>query len=372
MTPIQTRQDASILLNLIPEIGPLRHRNLHAHFSDLRGVFDCTLTQLKEVDGISDVLSRAIVSAGHDLAKLEQEKALAKEHGIDIITFHDDTYPAMLRALPDAPPVIYARGNIALTNDCCVALVGSRRPTFYGEKVAAQLSKDLSALGIVTVSGLARGIDTVVHHSTLQVKGGTIAVMGSGILKMYPPENKKLAEQIAEHGLILSEFPLHFPPDAGNFPRRNRLISGLSLGTVVVEAAEKSGALITAKYALEQGKDVFAVPGTITSRMSDGPNILIQNGAKLVRNVKDILEEIEPLKDLVARLVSGNARKPAPAPVLEGFEQNLFDLIPGEPIHIDTISTKSSLPTGTVSQALLGLEMKGLIRAVPGNRYARN
>ncbi len=228
--------------------------------------------------------------------------------------------------------------------------------------------------GLISVSGLARGIDTIVHRATLGNKGKTIAVLGSGLLKLYPPENRKLAETVAENGALVSEFPLKASPEPGHFPRRNRIISGISLGTVVIEAGQISGALITARLALEQGKDVFAVPGAITSKMSIGPNQLIKQGAKLVEKIEDILEEIGSLKEKFncfkeSRKEGINIENEESK--LSVKEKNLAGLIDFEPASIDLLSERSTLSQGDFAQSLLNLEIKGIVKSLPGKRYVR-
>lgn len=369
--------ESALLLNMIPEIGPVRFKNLVNHFGELPNIFQSSFTELKSVEGISETLARAILSSGDQRSLLEKELQLTKTEGITILTLEHPAYPSLLKTLLDPPPVLYCKGNAKLLSEASIALVGTRRPTPYGERVAGSLARAFSEMGIPTVSGLARGIDTVVHQSTLQSKGKTVAVLGSGLLKIYPPENKRLAESIAEKGLLLSEFPLQFPPEPGHFPRRNRIIAGVSMGTVVVESDEKSGALITAKLAAEQGKDVFAVPGPITSKMSRGPHQLLRQGAKLVESCQDILEEIEPLKQSVLAQFNKNARPARAAEnatpgALSSQESHLLELIHMEPVHIDFLSTQTRLESGELSQALLNLEMKGIVRALSGKMYVRN
>ena len=298
-----------------------------------------------------------------------KEADLARERGIGVLKAGDPAYPALLKTIHEPPPVLYCKGDPGLFERPAIALVGSRRPTLYGEKMAQVLARELCGLGIVVVSGLARGIDTAAHRGALEAKGKTIAVLGSGLLNVYPPENKRLADSIGAEGLLLSEFPLSAEPEAWHFPQRNRLIAGLSMGTVVIEAAEASGALITARLAAEQGREVFAVPGPVTSKMSAGPHRLIKEGAKLVEKVEDILEEIGPLKDLILR-----QKKSAPAAGLElsAQESAILGLLDREPLPIDVLSSRSGLKAGEFSHSLLSLELKGAVRSLPGKIYARN
>lgn len=368
-----TAIESTLLLNMIPDIGPVRHRNLIEHFGDAASVFSASVNGLKSIEGISDLLARRILKMRQERPLAEKEIKLAQTHRIHILTLDHPAYPDSIKSLSDPPPVLYCNGDLQCLSAASVAIIGTRHPTPYGERVAATLSRELSELGIHTVSGLARGIDTIAHRSTLQAKGKTIAVLGSGLLRIYPPENVRLSELIWEKGgAVVSEFPLRFPPESGHFPRRNRIISGLSMGTVVVEAAEKSGALITAKYAAEQGKEVFAVPGPVTSKMSRGPHILIKQGAKLVENCAEILEEIAPAGQRKLPKLFHESHPLLNDPMLTEQEKQLLHIIHVEPVHIDLLSSKSRLGSGDLSQALLNLEMKGAVKSLPGKMYVRN
>lgn len=283
----------------------------------------------------------------------------------------DSGFPSLLAAIPSAPLVLYCRGSLECLKDPSVAIVGTRHPTPYGDRAARMLAEGLAGLGITTVSGLARGIDTAVHEASLKGGAKTIAVMGTGMDQIYPPENEKLAERISVNGVVVTEFRDGTPPLAACFPQRNRIISGLSLGTVVIEARERSGALITARFAAEQGKEVFAVPGPITSKASAGPNRLIQQGAKLVEDVEDILEEISAFHSKI---------KPPPAnpksedlfSLLTSEEQELLNLLSDQPVGIDGILVKFGKGPGRIHESLLNLELKGAIKSLPGKRYVRN
>jgi len=297
---------------------------------------------------------------------------IIQKYGIKILTLDHPHYPTFLKMIPDAPPLIYAKGETEILSQPSISLVGTRTPTTYGLRSARNLSRDLAEVGLVTVSGLARGIDTAVHEATLRAGGSTIAVLGGGLLDLYPPENKNLSEQIARQGVVISEFPLYYPPEAWCFPKRNRIISALSYGTVVIEGDIKSGSMITAKLALEQGKDVFAVPGPMDSKFSGGPNRLIQQGAKLVLGIEDILEEIQPLKEkfyskISARTssVRGGVKTATPK------EQGLLNFLSVDPLPMDHLMVKTGLPVGEISKTLLDLEIKGVIQSLPGRRYVR-
>lgn len=373
--------ESIVVLNMVPEIGPIRFKNLQNQFGNMTDVFKASLLELRSVEGITETIARSILSYGKNLSALaEKEFLLAKQNKIAIITIDNPDFPAILKTMNDPPPVLYCLGDPSCLHDSSIALVGTRRPTPYGERIAEMIARDLTQIGIPTVSGLARGIDTIVHKATIRFGGRTIAVLGSGLLKIYPPENRKLSVDLSASGALISEFPLLLPPDPGHFPRRNRIIAGLSLGTVVIEADEKSGALITANIAAEQGKDIFAVPGPVTSKMSRGPHKLIRQGAKLVERCQDIIEEISDLKDRLFPKLTGmpSTQKlstdsaTATMHTLSSQEQQLLNFIYIDPIHIDTLSQRSSLPQGDFSHTLLNLEMKGVIRSLPGKMYVRS
>jgi DNA processing protein len=269
----------------------------------------------------------------------------------------------MLREIEDAPMVIYLKGDTQPQDRYAIAIVGSRKPTHYGESVAENISEELASMGFTIVSGMARGIDALSHKGALSAGGRTIAVLGSGLDVPYPSENKMLMDRIASSGCVISEFPPGTPPDKENFPRRNRLISGLSLGTLVIEATSESGSLITARYALEQGREVFAVPGNITSSTSEGTNELIKKGAILARKAEDIIEELAPV-------LKGYIRSKDKVKVeVTEEEKNLCNLLSGEPKQIDIISRESGLPSSKVLGILLGLELKGAVRQTTGKRF---
>jgi DNA processing protein len=285
---------------------------------------------------------------------------------VKTLSLKDKEYPQNLRYIYDPPQTIYVKGSLLLEDNLAIAIVGSRQASYYGLKNAESLAFELAAKGITIVSGLARGIDSAAHQGALKAKGRTIAVLGSGLNKIYPPENKKLAEEIAQNGAVLSEFPLDTPPLKENFPRRNRIISGLSLGVVVVEAAQKSGALITASCALEQGREVFALPGKIDSFTSQGTNDLIKQGAKLIQSSQDIVDELEPL-----RLLSGMPKETQKIPDLPEEESKVYQLLSSEPMHIDELLEKSALSQGKLLTALMKLEYKKLIKELPGKRFVK-
>ena len=297
----------------------------------------------------------------------DEELNLLDQYNAKILTINDELYPGNLKEIHDPPPIIYFKGSIIEKDRNSISIVGSRKATHYGKMVAESLSKDLALSGVTVVSGLARGIDTAAHRGALSVNGRTIAVLGCGINLIYPPENRSLAQEIEGSGLIVTEFPFSALPERQNFPRRNRIISGLSLGTVVVEAAEKSGALITADFALEQGREVFAVPGNINSSLSNGVHNLIKQGAKLVHSYKDILEEFSGIVSQKINAKEVNTKQFS----LSIEEQIIFPLISSEPIHIDEIIEISKLSVSKVSEVLLNLELKDLIKEIEGKRFIK-
>jgi DNA processing protein len=312
------------------------------------------------------------------LATLQQNTAFRREidrlHNMPLtmLTLVDPAYPHHLRWIPDPPLVLYIRGTIQPEDQLALAVVGTRKPSNYGKTMAQRLSIELVQQGFTVVSGLARGIDSVAHQSALQAGGRTFAVLGSGINVVYPPENRRLLENISDHGAVLSEFPLDTKPDRWNFPRRNRIISGLTLGTLVVEAAVSSGALLTARHALEQGREVFALPGRVDVPSSQGTNQLIKSGAKLVASIDDILEEFPDLVWTAPSSSPDIARHTAPLLAeLSVDEARILALLHAEETHIDTLIHVSQLPAHVVASILVTLELRGLIRQFPGKFFVR-
>lgn len=293
-----------------------------------------------------------------------------------VVVLHDERYPALLREIYDPPIVLYCKGDLARAfGQPAVAIVGSRRCSTYGRNAAEMLARELARRGVTVVSGLARGIDTAAHRGALEARGMTVGVLGTGIDSVYPKENRRLADQIIATGALVTEFPLDTPPLSQNFPFRNRVISGLTLGVLVVEGAERSGSLITARLATEQGRDVFAVPGNITSAKSFGPNNLIKDGAKLVQTWTDVIEEF-PF-DAKSGILSADRgdmenRRAAELPLLTGAERRVYSLLKtDEPVHIDHLISKSGLTSGDLMGALLNLEMTDRVRQLPGKTFVR-
>ena len=287
-----------------------------------------------------------------------------------LIALADDGYPAWLRAIPDPPAVLYCDGRIEPRDRQAVAIVGARKATPYGLQATETLARELSGAGFTIVSGLARGIDAAAHRAALEAGGRTIAVLGCGLDVNYPPEHGRLREEIAASGAVLTEFPAGTQPKPSHFPQRNRIISGLSLGVVVVEAAEDSGSLITARLALEQGREVFAVPGSIDAPLSRGPHGLLKQGAKLVETVDDVIEELLPQLDTaVAPKRRPGFSKAAEVPNLSPEERLLLEQMTRDPLHLDDLTERSGLTPAGVAGILLGLELKGVVRQLPGQRY---
>jgi DNA processing protein len=317
-----------------------------------------------QVDGVSERLASVI--RGYQIPKeVYEDLAHVEKNGIDIVTFSDSDYPDLLRHIHDPPPLLYVRGKIR-SDSQNIAIVGSRNATSYGLTVTERLSAALSQRGLTIVSGMAKGIDSAAHAGTLAAGGKTIAVSGCGLGTIYPAENKKLFHRIAESGAVISEFSYTTPPDAHHFPIRNRIISGMSLGTVIVEATHKSGSLITARLAAEQGREVFAVPGSVKSFKSMGTHGLIKQGAKLVEHADDIFEELNISKEALPE-DSGAAESIG----LTSAEKKVLDKLSPYPIHIDNLARGLALSAGDVSSLLLQLELKGLVTQSPGKFFSR-
>ena len=339
------------------------------------GVFHASSTELEALGTPSHVVRSLATGAVFEQAIKEAEQA--RQQGASLLNLRDEEFPTALREIFDPPLTLYTRGNRALMKEPAVAIVGSRRPTAYGRAIARRLAMDLAQRGLTIISGMARGIDSAAHEGALEAGGNTVAVLGTGIDVPYPAENKKLYEQIAAKGLLISEFPLGSFPAPQNFPIRNRIISGLSLGVVVVEAAQYSGSLITARLAMEQNREVFAVPGSVTNKNSWGPHVLIKQGAKLIQDWQDVIEEMPP--EVRQRLipVAGATQTPEGASLfsesLSETERAIYGLLRvDEAVHIDAIL--EALPRFSSSEVLatlLDLEFKSLIRQMPGKNFVR-
>jgi len=347
-------------LNLVKGIGPVRFRRLLDHFGDPQAAWQASLAGLaaagldrRSIENLEQVRRGGQLDAA--LRAIEQT-------GAQVLTWDDEGYPRNLRDIAQPPPVLYVRGALTSGDEWAVAMVGTRKASAYGKEAARELAAGLAANGVTVVSGLARGIDETAHRAALEAGGRTVAVLGSGVDVIYPAENRGLAKAVTQAGAIVSDYPMGTAPESANFPPRNRIISGLSKGVIVVEAGEVSGALITTDFAAEQGRDVFAVPGGIKSPTARGTNRLIQQGAKLVTAVGDVLEEL----NLVMVSEQRAARAVLPA---DETEAKLLACLSAEPAHIDDIGAQAGLPISQVSGALALMELKGLVRQVGGMNY---
>lgn len=356
--------DDLLLLNLAG-VGYIRHGKIAERFSSVKNALKEGACALESVKGIGPMIAQKIIGL-RETSQLKEEWALISRHKIKVIPFFDELYPENLKNIYDPPIVLYVRGTLKPEDKMAVALVGSRHASIYGLNTCKGLSGSLAEYGFTIVSGLARGIDSAAHKGALCAGGRTIAVLGSGLAQVYPPENRKLADEIAESGALVSEFPMTMPPLKQNFPIRNRIISGLSLGVVVVEAAQKSGALITASCALEQGRDVFALPGRAGAASSRGAHRLIREGAKLVDDASDVIDELNPSLIGAGRLIR---RRRNSAPELSGFQKKIYDMLSEEPAHIDSIIDGSSLPAPEVTRLLTQMEVRKLVKELPGKNF---
>ncbi|HTQ40653.1 MAG TPA: DNA-processing protein DprA [Pirellulales bacterium] len=361
---------ASLRLALVPGVGPLMRRSLLEKFGTPQAVLAAAPADLRAVNRVGPKLCRAICSAQEQI-DVDAEIEICRRGQVQIITELDDVYPRLLRDLPDPPGVLFVRGQLLPADALAIAIVGSRHATHYGITQTERLASGLARAGFTIVSGLARGIDAAAHRGALTAGGRTIAVLASGVLNVYPPENQQLAEEIAAHGAVLSESPPRFEPLRGMFPQRNRIISGLSLGVLVVEASLRSGALITARHAMEQGRDVFAVPGPITSRMSHGCHRLIRDGAKLVETVDDVLEELGPLVEAIPARSDGREIHHPAELALNDLERQVLAAVPEDSTTVDSVIAASGLAASQVLSTLSVLEMRRLVRRLSANSVLR-
>jgi len=346
--------------NLIPRIGRVKLSQLESYFKSLEQAWQATPAELKRA-GLDKGAVNAITQWRPEIS-LEAEMEKLERQGVRVLSFRDADYPSRLKEIYDYPPILYVKGSLLPNDEWCLAVVGTRRSTVYGRQAAEEIVTDLARNKITIVSGLARGIDSIAHKSALEAGGRTIAVFGCGLDTVYPAEHASLARDIIANGALISEFPLGTEPRKENFPLRNRIMSGLSLGVLVVEAGETSGAMITARLALEQNREVFAVPGSILSATSRGTNHLIQEGAKLVSEYTDILEEL----NLTAVAHQIEIKEIIPASDTESL---LLKQLGAEPTHIDEVCRSSGLPTSVVSSTLAMMELKGLVKQVGAMNY---
>ncbi len=369
-----------LMLTAADGVGSVTFRRLINHFGSPERALGASVGELTKVDGIGSHTAQRI-AASRDRVNAAAELELAEKLAVWIIHLQDERYPALLKQIYDPPPVLYVKGSLTESDNLCVAIVGSRRCSLYGGEQSSRFAHILAAAGFTICSGMAHGIDTAAHQGALAAGGRTIAVQGCGLAQVYPPENRKLFETIAESGACVSELPLRYEPLAENFPPRNRIIAGLSLGTIVIEAGNNSGALLTAKAALEYNREVMAVPGKIDSALSRGTNRLIKQGAKLVDSVEDVMEALGYIGSRLDRHVSSIADSVAAkveAPLfdlgrlnLSPAEKSVYEYLHADPTHVERIITELDLPAGSVNAAIVSLRLKGLVKQLPGNMFIR-
>ena len=367
---------ALIGLSLVPGVGPTRMRALLAHFDAPSAVFQASRSALERVEGVGPQTAEALLTFD-DQAAVQKEIERADEMGADLLSPWDDRFPDRLREIYDPPGFLWMRGTLPDGGAPMVTIVGTRRCTDYGRAQAHHFGAELARRGFTVVSGLAYGIDAAAHKGALDAGGRTVAVLGSGVGHIYPPKHTSLAERIVDSGALLSEYAVEAEPDARNFPERNRIVSGLSLGTLVVESYSEGGALITARLALEQNREVFALPGAITKDSSRGTNRLIQKGhAKLVMDVDDLLAElpertVEDAEAVDAETVAPESR-PDPAEELSGEAAQIYEALSDTPVHVDALCEETGLDPSTALPVLLELEFKGLVRQLAGKQFRRS
>jgi len=351
-------------LHLIPQLGIARISQLLTHFDSAEELWYAKDKIVSQLDISKTIIEQFI--QGRKGINLQQEMDKVHHHQATLITLQDDNYPTLLRTIPDAPPVLYMRGRLTSDDEKCLAIVGTRKPSKYGWDATLQLAYHVSQQNVTIVSGLAQGIDTAAHRGALSGRGRTIAVMANGIDKIYPNENLDLAQEIMKHGALITEMPIGSAPIGKNFPRRNRIISGLSLGVLVAEAPEKSGALITVTAANEQGREVFAIPHNIFSKTGRGTNQLIQDGAKLVLRVRDILDELDLTHISTQTRIKTEQIQPE-----NDIEMMILNQLGADPIHVDEIVRLTQLPTQLITGTLAILELKGLAEVAGPMQYCR-
>ncbi len=354
---------------MVSGVGPNLFRSLVERLGSPTAVLDAPMSRLRDVPGIGIKLAERIVAARRE-CNVEQVLVDCERLGVRLITSDAADFPQSLKTIPSPPAVLYVRGDLLPRDTLAIALVGSRHCTHYGLRTAERMGSSLARIGFTVVSGLARGIDAAAHRGALSAGGRTIAVLASGVGNIYPPEHGELAEQIIKSGALVSEMPTSFEPIAGLFPQRNRIISGLSLGVIVVEAAQRSGALITARHAKEQDREVFAIPGPIDSLASRGCHALLRDGACLVESADDVLDALGPLMNEIKPSPDTSVRHPLEL-TLNELERKLLDLLGSEAISADELVGRSRLAAPQVLSALSVLEMRRLVRRLPGNIYAR-
>ncbi len=350
---------------MIPGIGPVRVRRLLTAMGSVERVLAARESELASVEGISNELARKIIT-GRESVDLDREKKLVEDHGVTVFDCEDESYPQSLKEIYDPPLVLYVKGKIPNRFSMGIGVIGTREPTAYGRENAKKFSFQLAYAGVPIVSGLARGVDTYAHQGALAAKGVTWAVVGCGLLTCYPAENQSLMDKIAEEHCVISEFPMETKPDRQTFPMRNRIVSGLSHGVLVIEAGVHSGALITARMALDQGRQVYAIPGRIDQPEAKGCHALLKQGAKLVEGVEDILQDLNLLMPAVP-----TQKELFPVGNLSEEERLIMETLGSEETHLDRVIQKTALPSGKVSSTLLRLEMKKQVQQLPGQYFIR-
>lgn len=357
---VEERTRFWIGFNLVKGIGPTRLQHLINYFGDIQRAWEASPSELQAAE-LGERFIQSLIETRMS-SRLDETMELLHQKDIRVLTWEDPNYPRRLKEVNQSPPVLYLQGELLAEDHWAVAIVGTRRISTYGRQVAEQLGAELAQNGITVVSGLARGIDATAHQACLKNGGRTLAVLGCGVDIVYPPEHRQLAQQVIANGALISDYPPGTAPEAINFPPRNRIISGLSQAVVVVEAGKKSGALITAAFAAEQGRQVFAIPGNIYAPLCKGPNQLIYDGAQILPDTKTLLEALE-VRQVKAQQ---SARKVLPA---DATEAQLYDILGHEPLHVDEIGAKSGLPIAVISASLTLMELKGMVRQVGNMRY---
>ena len=366
-------------LHLIKDVGPKTFARLLDSFGSIEGIYQSNIYKLASIKGISQKKAEYIYSNLKDFAKAEKELADAKRLGVDIMSLDADDYPKLLKQIDDPPHILYKKGSLVRQDNLAIAIVGSRTCSQYGFEQASRFAHLLASSGFTIISGLARGIDTAAHRGAIAAGGRTIAVQGRGLAGVFPPENAELANNIVDNGALISELPVNFEPIGANFPARNRIIAGMSLATIVIEAKKRGGALITARLAMEYNRDVMAVPGRIDNPCSEGPNSLIRDGATLITGIDDIMEVLGTVGDIIkphAAKESAKAETQIEKSLfdvaelnLNGDESDIYNHLSKEPVHIDSVVIDSGRSVGKVNAALTALQLKGLVKQHPGNYF---
>ena len=377
MTDIESYR-SWLVLNLLPDVGRTRFLSLIRHFGDADRVLDASESELACVDRMGPLTIQSVLN-WRKLTDADAELSTIEKSGVSLVSWNDKNYPENLRTLSAPPPLLYYKGTLEPIDQAAVAIIGSRRMSRYGREAAEIFARDLAKAGVTVVSGLAIGVDSSAHNYALEAGGRTLAVLGNGLAHVYPSQHVKLAEKVVENGALISEMPISSVPDVGSFPQRNGIIAGLSLGVLVIEAARKSGTQITANYAAEENRTVYAVPGDITRVNSIGTNQLIKEGARLVTDAQDILSDLYPQLSQFLNAISPDANEPddRPRPIpkeVTKTEAQILQALEMDTLTIDALSDSLSefeIPTGDLLSSLLSMELKGYIRQEPGKRFRR-